>query len=222
MFTKRARRTFGGILLTTGLSMSLTVATPASSLADTAGDTNTPVPDDAVTEVLSYEQYVNLYGAPPADADSAGSDSADAVETAMDLETSLYNTVGDTPTGPEEGQATPWDTVLTSTRTWEGKYAPTRYGTQRLAWAKACGKHNVCNYRLFNTAYQGYCKEPSGSRCVYIALVLYNGKVVQKIRVIHDSNNYSQYGRTRDGREVGTITAYCEGLKRCPAYVNGS
>jgi hypothetical protein len=114
-----------------------------------------------------------------------------------------------------------WDEVLTHTTTWDGYYAPTRQGTERLAYQKACGYHNVCTFKIFNTAYQGFCKQPSGTRCVYIALVVdNNGNVKMSIRVIYDKSNTSQYGRTADGHAVGTINAYCVGYTRCPSWVN--
>jgi hypothetical protein len=121
---------------------------------------------------------------------------------------------------PPDSPPEKWDTTFTSSTTWDGIYAPTRYGSGKLGYSKACWEHNLCNLNAFAAAYRGYCKEPSGTRCVYIAYVLYNGNPKIAIRVILERARTSQFGTTSDNRAVGTLTAYCVGSSRCPAYVN--
>lgn len=205
-----------GLVALTILGTSLVGLAPTGMASEVAE----PTESGAGLELLSYEQYAQQYGAAP------DVQAEDPVAMAAELEGSGSNSFTDASDttfnfAPDEGQKeTPWHHILTQNRTWEGKDAPTRRGGSKVAWAKACGKHNVCNFRIFNTAYEGYCKEPSGSRCVYISLVLYNGKIVATVRVIHDSGFSTVYGGTPDGRNVGTITAYCSGVERCPSIVN--
>lgn len=168
-------------------------------------------------------------------AEAAGIDvSAADVGTALDADATIENDVY----SPVDGEADPaldsatgampppandaaWDEVLTSTTTWDGYYAPTRQGSSRFGYDKACGYHNVCAFKIFNAGYQGYCKEPAGTRCVYKTYIVdSNFNIRMIIRIIYDRSNTSMYGRTSDGRSVGTINAYCEGYTRCPSWVN--
>jgi hypothetical protein len=114
-----------------------------------------------------------------------------------------------------------WDTVMFSSTTEDGYYAPTRYGSGALGYSKGCDRHNLCNPDRYSHAYtKGHCKDMSGTRCVYWLLALEDGQVVLKMKFIMDLGKTSQFGPPSDGRNTGTLTAYCVGYDRCPSYVN--
>ena len=206
---------FRNAILVSCLGFVAVIVGPAnSSYADSVDSVDT-----STMTLMSLEQ-----------AEASGVDVSAVLNTDTTVENDVYS-VADGDADPVIDSATSsapppidrgaWDEVLTSTTTWDGYYAPTRQGTSRLAYQKACGYHNVCTFKIFNTAYQGFCKAPAGTRCLYITLVVdNNGNIKMEIKVIYDKSNTSQYGRTADGRAVGTITAYCVGYTRCPSWVN--
>lgn len=204
------RKTLSVLAISLVASVVGAVAPSSSALAEGA------VPTDSGYTIVSAEEAA----AAGLDVSAVLVAAEPAVDAEIGIENATFNLIGSPP--PPDPPATNWDTVITSTTTWDGLYAPTRWGSGKLGFSKACNQHNVCNSRIFNAAYQGYCKEPSGTRCVYIAYVLYNGQPKIAIRVIMERARTSTFGTTSDNRAVGTLTAYCVGSTRCPSYVNSA
>jgi hypothetical protein len=103
----------------------------------------------------------------------------------------------------------------------EGVEVPVRNGDQTLGFAKACWKHNFCNLRAIALAIQGRQNKqaPEGPRVVYLAHAV-GGGFDLRLRVVVDTSTFTRRGTPPDGRPAGVITAYCEGMARCPDELN--
>ena len=103
----------------------------------------------------------------------------------------------------------------------EGVEVPVRNGDQTLGFAKACWKHNFCNLRAVAVAVQGRQNKqrPEGPRVVYVAHAV-GGGLDLRLRVVVDTSTFTRRGTPPDGRPAGVITAYCEGMARCPDELN--
>jgi hypothetical protein len=123
------------------------------------------------------------------------------------------------------GPTCPYWTILTDTRDTSNRYVPTRCGDSTIAWEKACGAHNFCDYTLFNRTINGAgdLVDVSGTRYTYQGHVVgwLNGVYYDiTTKVVTDRSFSTARGTTPDGHVVGTITAYCVGMTYCPNAVN--
>lgn len=111
--------------------------------------------------------------------------------------------------------------VILLPRDEQGVEVPVRNGDQTLGFAKACWKHNFCNLRAIALAVQGRQNKqpPEGSRVVYLAHAV-GGGFDLRLRVVADTSAFTRRGAPPDGRPAGVITAYCEGMVRCPDELN--
>jgi hypothetical protein len=103
----------------------------------------------------------------------------------------------------------------------EGIEVPIRNGDETLGFAKACWKHNFCNLHAMVLAIQGRQNKqpPEGPRVVYLAHAV-GGGFDLRLRVVVDTSTFTRRGAPPDGRPAGVITAYCEGVLRCPDELN--
>ena len=103
----------------------------------------------------------------------------------------------------------------------EGVEVPVRNGDDTLGFAKACWKHNFCNLRAIALAIQGRQNKqpPEGPRVVYLAHAVGRGFDL-RLRVVADTSTFTRRGTPPDGHSAGVITAYCEGMTRCPDELN--
>ena len=103
----------------------------------------------------------------------------------------------------------------------EGVVVPVRNGDATLGFAKACTKHNLCSLRVIIAAIEGRGdKEILGAfRARYTAHIVGEGTDIT-VRVLVHTGRDTARGDTPDGRPVGVITAYCDGMERCPDVVN--
>lgn len=111
--------------------------------------------------------------------------------------------------------------VILLARDEQGIEVPVRNGDQTLGFAKACWKHNFCNLRAIALTIQGRQDKqpPEGSRVVYLAHAV-GGGFDLRLRVVVDTSTFTRRGTPPDGRPTGVITAYCEGMVRCPDELN--
>jgi hypothetical protein len=103
----------------------------------------------------------------------------------------------------------------------QGIEVPVRNGDQTLGHAKACWKHNFCSLRAIALTIQGRQNKqpPEGPRVVYVAHAV-GGGFDLRLRVVVDTSTFTRRGTPPDGRPAGVITAYCEGMERCPDELN--
>lgn len=103
----------------------------------------------------------------------------------------------------------------------EGVEVPVRNGDETLGFAKACSKHNFCSVRAIALTIQGRQNKqpPEGPRVVYRAHAV-GGGFDLRLRVVVDTSTFTRRGAPPDGRPAGVITAYCEGMLRCPDELN--
>ncbi|MCD2186635.1 hypothetical protein [Actinomycetospora soli] len=103
----------------------------------------------------------------------------------------------------------------------DGIEVPVRNGDQTLGHAKACWKHNFCSLRAIALTIQGRQNKqpPEGPRVVYVAHAV-GGGFDLRLRVVVDTSTFTRRGTPPDGRPTGVVTAYCEGMERCPDELN--
>lgn len=103
----------------------------------------------------------------------------------------------------------------------EGVHVPIRNGDSTLGHAKACAKHNLCKTTVISrTIAGGGNKEVLGTHRVrYTSHIVGEGHDIT-VRVLVHTGRDTARGETPDGCPVGVITAYCEGMVRCPDVVN--
>lgn len=105
----------------------------------------------------------------------------------------------------------------------EGVEVPVRNGDATVGHAKACWKHNFCSLRAISLAISGRGNKhpPEGPRVVYTAHAVGDGMDIV-LRVAVDTSTFTGRGTPLDGRTTGVITAYCEGMVRCPDALNSA
>ncbi|OOV24896.1 hypothetical protein SM007_28480 [Streptomyces avermitilis] len=94
-------------------------------------------------------------------------------------------------------------------------------GNSELGWKHFSGKHNIKKCNVVNTALKNHPVSRAGARLTYEGFVVGEEGNIKVIAIV-------QYARkTSDGRydagkgeKIGVITAYCEGMNKCPAWVN--
>jgi hypothetical protein len=106
-----------------------------------------------------------------------------------------------------------------------GVYVPTRLGDSRLGYNHYAVRHNLSTqvpFRVIRNTTRAAIDQ--GAHKEYKALVLKPGtlKVKMTIRIVVQAASRTDDGkyRTPDGKNIGTITAYCEGRTKCPAWIN--
>jgi hypothetical protein len=105
----------------------------------------------------------------------------------------------------------------------EGVEVPVRSGDETLGHAKACWKHNFCSLRAISLTISGRGNKqpPEGPRVVYRAHLVGNGVNID-LKVVVDTSTFTIRGYQTDGHTTGLITAYCEGMPRCPDELNST
>lgn len=103
----------------------------------------------------------------------------------------------------------------------QGVEVPIRNGDATLGFAKACAKHNFCSVSAMELAIRGSGNKqpPEGPRVVYRAHAVGDGYDFV-LRLVADTSTFSVRGAPPDGRPIGMVTAYCEGMLRCPDALN--
>lgn len=189
--------------------------------------------------VLSPEQYASVYAAKlgkPAPKDPPVSTSVETFRTESgklvvtdDKTTSTSAPVAglhtDRPFDPVGG--TPWYTIEWSDTDRRGTYVPTRFGNNSLGYLHYSGpaQHNLITqapFRVIRNTTNPIVSQ--GAHLEYQALLtnLSNGSIQLKVRIVVQAASRTDDGQwiTPDGRNIGTITAYCEGYNQCPSWVN--
>lgn len=157
--------------------------------------------------------------------------SSDAPEgaAAAGVVDSATATSGDGATDPEldpgGGQDAKWWTIIWDYKDLRGTTTPVRLGDNKLGYSHYAQRHNLTSSKPIKAAFQTHKPDKaSGARLEYIswATDMSNGSVRLQVRVIVQAATRTDDGkyRTPDGKNVGVITAYCQGYNKCPAWVN--
>jgi hypothetical protein len=123
------------------------------------------------------------------------------------------------------GGSTSWNYIIWDEHDLRGTSTPVRYGNNDLGYVHYSGPHNLYSYNAIHAAFQTHNPDKaSGAHLEYISLAVdpSNGSIHLVVRVIVQAASRTDDGRYQvsDGRNIGVITAYCEGGNVCPAWVN--
>ncbi|MGC4744668.1 hypothetical protein ACLQ28_03230 [Micromonospora sp. DT201] len=125
----------------------------------------------------------------------------------------------------DPGGSTPWYQALWADTDKRGTYVPTRFGDANIGYSHYASRHNLITsapFRVIRNTSKPIVDQ--GAHIEYQALLtdLSNGSIKIKVRMVTQAANRTDDGRyvSPDGRNIGTITAYCEGVTKCPAWVN--
>jgi hypothetical protein len=116
-----------------------------------------------------------------------------------------------------------WYTRDWTHRDLAGRTLPTRHGDNNLGYLHYSQPHNVITERPTRTAYQD--NSPNvilGTHLEYLASVTNGASIQITFRAVQEQSNMTsdRVYRTPDGTPIGTITAYCDGMQRCPDFIN--
>ncbi|MGW3660825.1 hypothetical protein ACWD6R_36550 [Streptomyces sp. NPDC005151] len=116
-----------------------------------------------------------------------------------------------------------WKKVKFTVTDPDGRKIPTRVGNSHFGWRHFSSRHNIKKYAALQAAYGDKVDKVDGHHLEYIAVVVYSGRVAATVRGV-----VQYYKQTGDGErkvprkeKIGTITAYCQGVQKCPSVVNG-
>ncbi|MEV0091433.1 hypothetical protein [Streptomyces sp. NPDC050738] len=104
----------------------------------------------------------------------------------------------------------------------DGRHVPTRVGNGELGWNHFSGKHNIKKCAIANIPIQGNVDSVHGANIQYWGWASNRAygrvKLIVKVRYARKTDD-GRYDAGR-GNVVGVITAYCNGMQKCPNWVN--
>ncbi|MGH4031384.1 hypothetical protein ACQB60_20895 [Actinomycetota bacterium Odt1-20B] len=103
----------------------------------------------------------------------------------------------------------------------DNRVIPTRVGNGALGWRHFSGPHNIKKCSVVNTALKNSPVAKDGARLTYEGFVVGEGRHIKVIAIVQYARRTSdrQYDAGA-GQRIGVITAYCDGMNRCPNWVN--
>ncbi len=117
-----------------------------------------------------------------------------------------------------------WATIRWDEHDLRGVSTPVREGNGDLGFAHYAVSHNLTSGAPIHAAFQTHRPDKQfGAQLQYVSLATDNsGSVHVTVRVIVQAAIRTDDGkyRTADGKNIGVITAYCEGVNVCPGWVN--
>ncbi|WP_318205784.1 hypothetical protein [Streptomyces sp. SCL15-4] len=104
----------------------------------------------------------------------------------------------------------------------DGRRIPTRLGNGELGWNHFSGKHNIRKYALVNIPLRDEVDKVDGADLQYWGWASHRAHGRVKLIV------KARYGRRTDDRRydaggghvISVITACCNGMRKCPDWVN--
>lgn len=126
---------------------------------------------------------------------------------------------------PVREKQSDWSAILWDESDLRGVSTPVRIGNEAdLGWEHYAGRHNLTSRTPIHAAFQTHKPDKDlGARQEYISYAVDpKGRIHITIRVIVQAATRTDDRRyaTSDGKNIGVITAYCEGYDRCPDWVN--
>jgi hypothetical protein len=117
-----------------------------------------------------------------------------------------------------------WSVILWDERDLRGVSTPVRIGNNDLGYNHYAVPHNLTSRSPIHAAFQTHTPDKAvGAHLEYVALVAdADGGIHLTVRVVVQAATRTDDGRyaTTDGKNIGVITAFCEGVDPCPAWVN--
>ncbi|MGW0660951.1 hypothetical protein [Streptodolium elevatio] len=120
----------------------------------------------------------------------------------------------------------PWHNIAWVASDADARDLPTRRGNSELGYLHYSERHNVRYSKPILIAYTD--TKPAvikGTHLEYVAILTDRlGIIYAKLRVVNEQSPVTEDKRykTPDGRPIGTITAFCEGVNKCPDQINQS
>lgn len=166
---------------------------------------STTVAATHTVQYLSNDDFVREYGAQKA--------SAFGIPLPGETESTVI------PMDPPQ----PWYKIDWTTKDWDGRNIPTRHGTDDFGFVHACNDHSMCAEAPMTAPYHGYPdKWTSSTRAEYYGVALIDGEPELKITTVAEFGHVGPNGaEAPDGKVIGTITSYCQGMTYCPYWING-
>ncbi|MFJ4323219.1 hypothetical protein ACIP3A_08910 [Streptomyces tricolor] len=104
----------------------------------------------------------------------------------------------------------------------DGRRIPTRLGNGELGWNHFSGKHNIKKCALVTIPLRDKVDKVDGANLQYWGWASHRAhgrvKIVVKARYARKTTD-GRYDAGR-GQVIGVITAYCNGMRKCPNWVN--
>ncbi len=121
-------------------------------------------------------------------------------------------------------QSDGWAIIKWDERDLRGVSTPVREGDNFLGYAHYAFEHNLTSRVPIHAAFQTHRPDKEfGARAEYTSLAVDNrGGVRLTVRVIVQAASATddRVYKVTDGKNIGVITAYCEGTNSCPGWVN--
>ena len=116
----------------------------------------------------------------------------------------------------------PWYKIDWATKDWNGRDIPTRHGDSNFGFVHACDDHSMCAEKPMTAPYHGYPdKWTSSTRAEYYGVVVIDNEPTIKITSVAEFGHSGPNGAAPpDGRAIGTVTSYCQGMTYCPYWIN--
>ncbi|UQW99364.1 hypothetical protein [Streptomyces sp. RerS4] len=104
----------------------------------------------------------------------------------------------------------------------DGRKIPTRVGNGELGWNHFSGAHNIRKCALVNIPLQGNVDKVDGANIQYWgwASNRAHGRVKIVVKVRYARKTVDKRYDAGPGNVIGVITAYCNGMTKCPGWVN--
>ncbi|MCX5206090.1 hypothetical protein OG897_32345 [Streptomyces sp. NBC_00237] len=113
-------------------------------------------------------------------------------------------------------------TVKCSANDQDGRVIPTRWGNGELGWNHFSGKHNIRRCDFLNAPIGWKVDKVNGANLTYYGNAANPRYGTLKITVVVRYARKTADGRydAGKGQVIGVITAYCNGMTKCPNWVN--
>ncbi|MFF0013179.1 hypothetical protein [Streptomyces sp. NPDC005374] len=208
----------------------------STSAGTNAAGSDAPVsPGDGQLLLATDEQYVQTFGADKAaqqgltyeavtevvaQADSAVADNTDKVIAADSAAVA-----GDSGAAAAEAVSSHWSVVRFAGHDADGRYIPTRQGNRTFGWVHFSGPHNIHTSKVIKVAVSEHPERGSTATRKLYGAVLYDrlGIILARVKVVaqyHWETADHRYKLADHDDKIGVITAYCQGVNRCPDALN--
>jgi hypothetical protein len=107
----------------------------------------------------------------------------------------------------------------------DGRYIPTRQGNRSFGWVHFSGPHNIHSEKVIKAAVNEHPERGSTKTRKVYGAVLYDtlGIILAKVKVIaqyHWETSDHKYKLADTDDKIGVITAFCQGVNKCPDALN--
>ncbi|MFD5542280.1 hypothetical protein ACFWIJ_31790 [Streptomyces sp. NPDC127079] len=153
-------------------------------------------------------------------ADSAAADDTDKAIAAADSDIRESDATAD-----DDAASDHWSVVKFVAHDKDGRYIPTRQGNRSFGWVHFSGPHNIHSEKVIKAAVNEHPERGSTKTRKVYGAVLYDtlGIILAKVKVIaqyHWETSDHKYKLADTDDKIGVITAFCQGVNKCPDALN--